>query len=41
MDWPESNPEHWESLSLSLFNQDLLERLRRFMGRSRRRRRTG
>jgi hypothetical protein len=27
MDWPESNPEHWESLSLSLFNQDLLERL--------------
>jgi hypothetical protein len=27
MDWPESNPEHWESLSLSLFNEDLLERL--------------
>ena len=27
MDWRESNPEHRESLSLSLFNQDLLERL--------------
>jgi hypothetical protein len=27
MEWLESNPEHWESLSLSLFNQDLLERL--------------
>jgi hypothetical protein len=26
MDWPESNPEHWESLSLSLFNEDLLIR---------------
>ena len=27
MDWPESNPEHWESLSLSLFDEDLLNRL--------------
>ena len=27
MDWPKSNPEHWESLSLSLFNEDLLERM--------------
>jgi hypothetical protein len=25
MDWPESNPEHWESLSMSVFNDDLLE----------------
>jgi hypothetical protein len=27
MDWPESNPEHWESLSLALYNEDLLVRL--------------
>lgn len=27
MDWPESNPEHWESQSLSVFNEDLLRRL--------------
>ncbi len=27
MDWPESNPEHWESLWLSVFNEDLLARL--------------
>jgi hypothetical protein len=27
MDWPESNPEHWESLSLSVYNEDLLHRL--------------
>jgi hypothetical protein len=27
MEWLESNPEHWESLSLSVFNEDLLERL--------------
>jgi hypothetical protein len=27
MDWPDSNPEHWESLSLSIFNEDLLFRL--------------
>ena len=26
MDWPESNPEHWESLSLGLHNEDLLNR---------------
>jgi hypothetical protein len=26
MDWPESNPEHWESLSLSLFDEELLNR---------------
>ncbi len=25
MDWPESNPEHWESLSMSVFNDRLLE----------------
>ncbi len=25
--WPESNPEHWESLSLGLHNEDLLARL--------------
>ncbi len=28
MDWPESNPEHWESQSLALYNEDLLDRLR-------------
>ncbi len=27
MEWPESNPEHWESLSLGLHNEDLLTRL--------------
>ena len=27
MDWPESNPEHWESLSLTLFNDEILARL--------------
>ena len=27
MDWPESNPEHWESLSLGLHNEDLLTRM--------------
>ena len=27
MDWPESNPEHWESLSLGLHNEDLLVRM--------------
>jgi hypothetical protein len=27
MDWPESNPEHWESLSLGLHDEDLLNRL--------------
>ena len=27
MDWPESNPEHWESLSLTGLNNDLLARL--------------
>jgi hypothetical protein len=27
MEWPESNPEHWESLSLSLHNEELLNRL--------------
>jgi hypothetical protein len=27
MEWPESNPEHWESLALGLFNEDLLSRL--------------
>jgi hypothetical protein len=27
MDWPESNPEHWESLSLTQHNNDLLARL--------------
>jgi hypothetical protein len=27
MDWPESNPEHWESLSLSVFNEDMLYHL--------------
>ncbi len=27
VDWPESNPEHWESKSLSLHNEDLLTRL--------------
>ncbi len=27
MDWPESNPEHWESLALGLHNEDLLARL--------------
>jgi hypothetical protein len=26
MDWPESNPEHWESLSLGLHNENLLVR---------------
>lgn len=26
MDWPESNPEHWESLSVALYNEDLLIR---------------
>lgn len=25
--WPESNPEHWESLSLGLHNEDLLVRM--------------
>lgn len=25
--WPESNPEHWESLSLGLHNEDLLARM--------------
>ncbi len=27
MDWPESNPEHWESLPLGLHNEGLLNRL--------------
>ncbi len=27
MDWPESNPEHWESISVTLHNEDLLDRL--------------
>jgi hypothetical protein len=27
MDWPESNPEHWESLSLGLHDEGLLARL--------------
>jgi hypothetical protein len=27
MDWPESNPEHWESLSLTQHSNDLLARL--------------
>ena len=27
MEWAESNPEHWESLSLGLFNEGLLHRL--------------
>lgn len=27
IDWPESNPEHWESVSLSVFNERLLQRL--------------
>jgi hypothetical protein len=27
MEWPESNPEHWESLSLTVHNNDLLARL--------------
>lgn len=27
MEWAESNPEHWESLSLGLYNEDLLVRL--------------
>ena len=27
IDWPESNPEHWESLSLSLFDERLLVQL--------------
>src|SRR6202011_2048888 len=27
MDWPESNPEHWESLSASVFNEKLLAHL--------------
>jgi hypothetical protein len=27
MDWPESNPEHWESMSLTVFDDDLLARL--------------
>jgi hypothetical protein len=27
IDWPESNPEHWESLSLSLFDEKFLIRL--------------
>jgi len=27
MDWPESNPEHWESLSLALHDDDLVQRL--------------
>jgi len=27
MDWPDSNPEHWESLSLALHNEGLLGRL--------------
>ncbi len=27
MEWAESNPEHWESLSLGLFNEQLLHRL--------------
>jgi hypothetical protein len=27
MDWPESNPEHWESMSLTVFDDDLLDRL--------------
>jgi len=27
MDWPESNPEHWESVSLAAYNDDLLTRL--------------
>ena len=27
MDWPESNPEHWESLALALHDDKLLDRL--------------
>ena len=27
VDWSESNPEHWESLSLGLFNEELLHQL--------------
>ena len=27
MDWPESNPEHWESLSLTVFDDKLLDAL--------------
>jgi hypothetical protein len=27
MDWPESNPEHWESLSMTVFDDDLMETL--------------
>lgn len=27
MEWAESNPEHWESLSLALYDEDLLVRL--------------
>ena len=27
VDWPESNPEHWESLSVSRYDEDLLHRL--------------
>ncbi len=27
VDWPESNPEHWESLSLSVHDEELLDRL--------------
>jgi len=27
MDWPESNPEHWESLSMTVFDDDLMEAL--------------
>ncbi len=27
MDWPESNPEHWESLSLTVFDDELMDRL--------------
>ena len=27
MDWPESNPEHWESMSLTVFDDELLDRL--------------
>ena len=27
MDWPESNPEHWESLSMTVYDDDLLEAL--------------
>ena len=27
MDWPESNPEHWESMSLTVFDDELMDRL--------------